>query len=125
MVYVWKNRKVFVISVIIIGIDLFFTFKGKDEKSEKCTILDVAKSSITVKFQDIELNINKPILRKVVVGNNINVYYNGTNIDKVHFIKYSDIGNFSLSIGCTFLLFGGILMEFISKIIKSHKESKK
>ena len=105
-----------VISLVLISCGLFFTLKGNDEKSEECTILKVEESTILVKFQDIELNIKKPILKKVTIGNNIKVYYNGNNIDEVHFIQYSRVGSVCLIIGFVFLLFGGIFLNFVFKL---------
>ena len=110
-----------VISLALISCGLFFTLKGNDEKSEECTILKVEESTILVKFQDIELNIKKPILKKVTIGNNIKVYYNGNNIDDVHFIDYSRVGSVCLIIGFMFLLFGGIFLILYS----SYKNTKK
>ncbi len=111
-----------VISLVLIGFGLFFTIKGNDEKSEECTILEVGESTILVKFQDIELNIKKPNLKKVAIGNNIKVYYNGDNIDDVHFINYSHISSVCLIIGFMFLLFGGI---FLIILYSSYKNTKK
>ena len=123
------SKKLFIITILIsailIGTGLFFRLRINDERSEVCPVLEVNASNITIKFQDIELNIKKPLLKKAAVGNNIKVYYSDNNIDKIHFISYTTIGNLGIIYGCIFLLFGGMFMVFIPEIINSYKSIKK
>ena len=106
-----------IVTIILVIIGLIFKYKGSNEKKEQVKVLNVSESTITVKYDNIDMNVSKPFLENIKVGEYIYLYYNDT-IDNARLLSYSNVGMNSLMIGLIFPFVGGMFIHFIPMMIK-------